>query len=602
MLSSVEQIKSRLSTFDVVGSYIKLQRAGANFKAICPFHTEKTPSFSVSTARDSWHCFGCAKGGDQFAFVMEIEGVDFKEALEILAKRAGVELTYERPEERSARARLFALMEEATRFYEAELPRNPMVIEYLKKRGVTEASIKNFRLGYALPESQGWRTFADHARKKGYTDTELDKVGLVIRKEPQASSSILHTSSFYDRFRNRIMFPIADPGGRVVGFSARIFGQQLATNNQLAAGSGKLAAAPAKYINTPQTALYDKSRVLYAFDKARVAIRRENTAILVEGQMDALMAHQSGTEYIVAVSGTALTSIQLQAIHRLADKLLMCFDMDEAGESATRRSIDLALKGGFEVQIIGLEAKDPADVIRDNPEEWAAAVKGAKEVVAFFLGQALAKYDVATAAGKRAVSSATLSLIAAIPRSIEKSHWVSRLAAALGVKEEAVWEDMARVSASASTRRVVPQSTPAGIIKSRLAILEERLLGLLLLGPTTAFSQIAADTFQGSLHQEVYTAAAGLAGATDRKVFLAGLTPEGQALANRLMFEAELTGLANFNAEVELCFSELKRERIKSRLGELSTGIREAEAAGDGKRISGMVDEFTRLSRELAIL
>src|SRR3989344_5783300 len=259
-MTPVEQIKSRLSVVDVVSSYVKLIRAGSNFKAVCPFHSEKSPSFFVSPARDVWHCFGCGVGGDQFRFVMQIENVDFREAHRILADRAGVQLRLENPKERDLHARLFDLLELATKFYEQELTRYPTVGTYLTTRGVISDTMQKFRLGYAPPESVGWRAFTEYALKKRYKLEELEKAGLSIRK--QTASELKKTSE---------------------------------------------EDVVAKYINTPQTPLYDKSAVLYAFDKAKMAIRKENGCVIVEGYMDAIMAHQAGTAHVVAVSGTALT-------------------------------------------------------------------------------------------------------------------------------------------------------------------------------------------------------------------------------------------------------------------------------------------------------
>jgi len=594
MASNVEQIKARLSTVDVVSSYLKLLRAGANFKAVCPFHKEKSPSFFVSPARDSWHCFGCGKGGDQIKFVMEMEGIDFREALGILARRAGVELTHERAEVRDERSRLFAILEEAARWYESNFARTPEVRSYMKNRGVSAGSLKTFRLGYALSEQHGWRTLLEHLRAKGYKEAEMEKVGLILRKESTKSQLPINNyqvspTSYYDRFRNRIMFPITDANGRVIGFGGRVFGEATET--------------VAKYINTPQTILYDKSRVLYGFDKAKLELRRTNTVVLVEGYMDALMAHQAGTANTVAVSGTALTPPQLQMLRRLCDKLLMSFDSDEAGESATRRSIDLALEAGFEVQIIGLKAKDPADVVQDNPAVWKRAVEEAQEAIAFFLARALERFDARSVEGKRAISKAILPLVAKVSHEIEKSHWVSRVAGALGVKEEAVWEDLKKIrvlpipnTQTGAARGDVSAPEPAAA-KTRLEMLEGRLLGLHLLGPLPALASINEDVFSLPLHRSIFTSITGVMGGS--KAMLAVLPEEAQTLANRLLFEAELTGMENYDAEAALCIAEIARERTKARLETLALEIRRTETAGDARATSALVSEFSELSRRL---
>ena len=361
MPSPVEDIKSRLAAADVVGSYVRLVKAGQNFKALCPFHNEKTPSFYVSPARDIWHCFGCSKGGDIFAFIKEIEGVDFPEALELLASRAGVILKKEDPRLLTERRRYFFLLEEAVKFYEAELAKRRDVLDYLKERGLKEETIKSFRLGYA---PQSWDGALAHLRGMDFRAEEAERAGLaIISQNPEARSR------FYDRFRGRIMFPIADGAGRTIGFSGRIYEKDLPKNESPENAGGK-------YINTPNTLLFDKSRVLYLWDRAKNEIRQSDACILVEGQMDALMSHQAGIRNVVATSGTALGQGHLNLIRRLTSKLFLAFDADAAGELATKRGVDLVLSSGFDVHIMEVPGgKDPADAIRANPEPIWEEVK-----------------------------------------------------------------------------------------------------------------------------------------------------------------------------------------------------------------------------------
>ena len=362
MRSKVEQIKSKLNIVDVVGSYLKLEKAGGNLKARCPFHNEKTPSFFVSPSRDSFHCFGCNKGGDIFEFVKEVEGIEFVDALKILAERAGVKLVNEDRSQRSEKGRLISAIENATRFYQGELKKNTPAKEYILKRGLTEKTVDEFKVGVA-PDS--WRAIYEHLRNLQFTDSEIEKTGLVIRSP----------KGFYDRFRNRIMFPINNVSGVTIGFSGRI----LPTINQTAQDT-------AKYINSPQTDLYDKSKVLFGFDRGRVLMRTEDTCILVEGQMDLIMSHQAGHLNTVAVSGTALTDEHLKNIKRLANKLVLAFDGDQAGFKASQRGINLALGMGFDVRIAKLPNDvDPADLILENSENWSNSVKNARHVVDFCL-------------------------------------------------------------------------------------------------------------------------------------------------------------------------------------------------------------------------
>src|SRR3989344_3995694 len=390
MASVIDDIKARLDIVELVQSYIRLQKAGVNYKALCPFHSEKTPSFNVSPARQIWHCFGCGLGGDHFKFVMQIEGIEFPEALELLAKRTGVELRRENPKLRSERTRLSQLVEDAARIFESVLhaSKTPEQITaplaYLKKRGLADETIKAFRLGYA-PDS--WDFLMNALSKRGYRLEEIVKAGLAVKSEQ---------GSRYDRFRNRITFPISDASGRVVGFSGRIF-DQIDKADQSASGLGETAdknsfikhsdsstspvlSAPAKYINTPQTLIYDKSKILYGFDKAKEAIRKENAVVLVEGQMDVVMSHQAGIKNTVAVSGTALSTDQLRTLKRLSNTIVSSFDRDAAGEIATKRSLDLAAALDVErkVAILPSGFKDAADAVLKDPEIWRRAVAEAK--------------------------------------------------------------------------------------------------------------------------------------------------------------------------------------------------------------------------------
>ena len=362
MSSTIEQIKARLSVVEVVGSYFKLERAGANYRARCPFHQEKTPSFFVSPSRGRYHCFGCNRGGDLISFVEEIENLDFVGALKLLAERAGVPYSQPDPALASLKDRLYLLHEAAVRYYSGQLKANPAALSYLAERGLTDAAIESFRLGWAPP---GWRNLGAALAGQGFKEDEMVSAGLLV----SASSS----KPPYDRFRSRIMFPLTDTVGRAIGFSGRIFGTD--DNDQ-----------SVKYLNSPATPLYDKSRILYLYDQARLPMRAANRCVLVEGQIDAILSHQAGLAETVAVSGTALTTVHLSLIKRLTDNLIMAFDADLAGVNAGRRAIGLALAAGLEVKIAILPAdRDPADLICENPAAWRQAVGDAVHVIDFLL-------------------------------------------------------------------------------------------------------------------------------------------------------------------------------------------------------------------------
>ena len=460
MSTPVEQIKGRLGIVDVVGSYIKLERAGANMRARCPFHNEKTPSFSVSPAREGFHCFGCGKGGDIFTFVQEIEGVDFPEALKILAARAGVELKREDPRVRSERERLTSILEESTQFFETSLAKNELAKEYLKGRGLTPESIKAFRVGFAPSD---WRALYSFLQSKNYTDAEIEKAGLTVRAQRPGPNG----EAYFDRFRSRVMFPLSTPAGVVVGFSGRIFGD----------------APPdtAKYVNSPQTPLYDKSHLLYGYDKAKNSIREKDACVLVEGQMDIVLSHQAGVTNTVAVSGTALTEFHLGLVNRLTKNLVVAFDPDSAGVNAAARGVDMALVLGMDVRAARLpEGLDPADLVRKDPALWVEAVANAKHIILFFLeyvvGRGLDPREL-----RMEVERRVLPYVARIKSPMDQAHFINTVAHAIGLPEEAIRDAVITISkitpsGSVSMRKQTGPPTPQ---LSRRTMIQERLLGLI---------------------------------------------------------------------------------------------------------------------------
>ncbi|MBI2453055.1 MAG: DNA primase, partial [Parcubacteria group bacterium] len=412
MDNAVQEVKNRLDIAQVVGSYLKLQRAGANLRGLCPFHSEKSPSFFVSPVRQTWHCFGCSRGGDVFKFVQEIEGIEFGDALRLLAQRAGVDLPAYSPrlaKEKSERARMQELLELACQFFEKQLISSSKGQEakaYLKDRGLSEESVAEWRLGWS-PGGKG-KTLIEFLRSRGYSLAEIGQAGLTVQSQ----------GSTYDRFRSRIMFPVQDLHGKIIGFGGRIFG---------AKEGGELA----KYINTPNTLLYDKSRVLYGLDRAKTECRRQDSCLLVEGYMDAIMVSQAGFKNVVAVSGTALTQQHLNTLKRYSNNLTLSFDMDSAGDAATKRGIDLALSQEFSINVVVMpQGKDPGDVAQD-PKQWKALVAKATSILDFLFTTALSRFDAASAEGKRAIGKELIPVIKKISNRIEQAHWARKLATEL---------------------------------------------------------------------------------------------------------------------------------------------------------------------------
>ncbi len=436
MADTVQQIKDRLSIVDVVSQYVKLDRAGASLRARCPFHTERTPSFHVSPDRGTYHCFGCNVGGDIFSFVEAIEGLDFKGALKVLAEKAGVELVYERggKEKKDERERLFELMEVATIFYVLRL--SDAAKKYLKERGMKGETIKTFRLGLA---GDSWSEASEYLKGKKFTDKEILDAGLAKKSE---------RGSLTDKFRNRIMFPISDPAGRIVGFSGRIF-PSTASHSDLATGQAAKTDGsfePPKYMNSPETSLFHKSNILYGFDRAKVAIRKLNCAILVEGQMDLLASHQAGWWNTVAVSGTAFTHEHAALIRRMTDNLVLALDADAAGIKAAGRAARAALQGGLNVKVAKLTmGLDPADLIqKEGADAWKKAIRDSKDIITFLL-DVLEEHTPQQDRFRRVVEAVVLPFLTDVQSPIAREQYLHEVARRLGVSESAVAEALEKL-------------------------------------------------------------------------------------------------------------------------------------------------------------
>jgi len=428
MNSPVQKIKERLSIEEVVSSYIKLDKAGSNLKARCPFHNEKTPSFFISPDRGTYYCFGCGASGDIFSFVEEFEGLDFKGALKLLADRAGVQLEHFNPKEESEKEKLYRVMEEATLYFENNLKESAEVLEYIKSRGINEKSIKDFRVGYAILD---WRKLYDYLRSKNFSDTEIEKAGLAKKTE----------KGMYDRFRGRVMFPITDSSGRVIAFSGRIF-----------VDDGKSA----KYLNSPETPIFSKNAVLYGIDKAKDSIRKNNFSILVEGQMDLILSHQAGYKNTVASSGTAMSDStvskenvvsNLGLVRRLSPNIVLAFDADKAGANATIRAGKIALSLGMDVKVVKMgEGVDPADLIsKTGVDAWRQVIKDAKHIIEFLLNKVLENYKDDSRKAGREIKEKILPFVSALESSIEKMHFLKKISDRSGIPQSALEDDLKKI-------------------------------------------------------------------------------------------------------------------------------------------------------------
>ena len=511
-MSVIDDVKQRLDIVQVVSEYTKLQKSGRNYRALCPFHSEKNPSFFVFPERQSWHCFGaCGTGGDIFSFTMKKEGVDFAQALHLLANKAGVSLvapaTPEKQTQNKEREKLFEVNEATAEYYHhlllntsvGEIARN-----YLTRRGLLPETIKNFQLGFA-PE--GWDTLKQYLKDKGYEEAELLAAGLLVEREDKNN---------YDRFRNRLMFPIRDIQGKILGFGARALDDSLP-----------------KYLNSPKTPVFDKSSSLYGIDRAKTAIRQKDQAVIVEGYIDVLTAHQHGYYNVVASMGTAMTERQLAIIKKLTRNLILALDADAAGEEAVARSgeivdqmlalppLDYCLMGddfyenydkirGFEVKVFVLpQGKDPDEVIKEDASQWQKLIADAKPMIDFIFGTGIAKVDVRSAKDKSAFVEKQLPLLSKIKDPIRQAHYIERLARLLNIDDRDVADTLRRFQAIEKRRKTNKGFiSPAPLVPTFTSTkpVEEYCLALLFQYPElkSESTGLSPDHFENTENRELF--------------------------------------------------------------------------------------------------
>lgn len=599
-----EEIKSRLDIVDVIQEYIQLKKAGANYKAVCPFHNEKTPSFMVSEDKQIWHCFGCSEGGDIFAFVMKMEGMEFPDALRLLAGKAGVELRRRDPELQTKTGKALEVLELATKYFQKVLLESKSaesVRSYLTKREVSDLSRDEFKIGYAV---ESWDALLNYLKKKGHSDDDILNAGLIIRRTVDQGSSA--GSGFYDRFRDRLMFPIADAHGRTIGFG----GRTLKSDDEVA-----------KYVNSPQTLVYDKSRVIYGLDKAKTAIRKAGYAIVVEGYTDVIASHQAGITNVVSSSGTALTEGQLGLLKRYCQKLILAFDMDLAGDSATKRGIDLAIALGFEVKIAMMpKGEDPDELIKKSPNDWKQVLKSAKSIMDYYFSTTLEGLDLSKVEDKKQASKELLPVIKKIPDKVEQTHYLQELARLLKVKEEVLVDALGTVKVEQvrTSGKEKPPEAPK-VTQSEQNLVSERILGLLLKYPEA--SGVAAlelkEAYFSPATRELYIAYKDYYNNKGNKdfdfdEFRNQLNTKDKDLAEdsaRLTLAIEkdfedFTGdvQKEVSQEIEVLKKRLAAIYLKAELVKIEEKIRQAEDSNNKKDLDELTSEFNKLSLKLGEL
>lgn len=420
-MDAVEDIKARLNIEDVVGEYVQLKRSGRNFKGLSPFANERTPSFMVSPEKQIWHDFSSGKGGNVFGFIMEVEGMDFKEALEHLAQKAGVDLSQYRGRRGGGNSqqkdRLYEALDLAAKFYQVQFSKTKEAYEYiLGKRQFSKQTALEWRIGYA-PSGNGGQTLFKFMMSKGFTPDELQKAGLAVKRR-------YGNGGYGDMFRGRITLPLQDPHGRVVGFTARLL---------------KDDPDSPKYINTPQTLLYDKSRHVYGLHLAKESIRKSGFVVLVEGNLDVVASHQAGVRQVVATAGTALTEPNLKALSRFTGDVRLSFDADKAGIAATERTIPIASKTGVSLSIISIPSgKDPDELIKQSADTWRAVINKQQYALDWLMDRYKAELDLTTAQGKKQFSDVLLPVIRKLQDSVEQDHYMVEVAKVLGVSRDAL--------------------------------------------------------------------------------------------------------------------------------------------------------------------
>ncbi|MBI5621744.1 DNA primase [Candidatus Falkowbacteria bacterium] len=596
MFSPTEEIKSKLDIVELLQEYIKLQQAGQNWKARCPFHNEKTPSFMVSRDKQIWHCFGCGEGGDVFTFVQKIEGVDFPEALKLLAHKAGVVLERQDPAVTSQRNTLVDINELAAKYYHKVLLESSAATaarDYLAARGADQLTIDSWQLGYA-PDS--WEETLNFLKKKGFSEQDIFLAGLAVKKERGVG--------FYDRFRNRLMFPIHNHHGQVVGFSAR---------------SLDADAKEAKYINTPQTAVFNKGHLLFGLEKAKQEIRKNKVAVLVEGNMDVITSHQAGVGNVVASCGTALTIDQVKILKRSSDTMALSFDPDAAGQNAAERGIDVALQQGMNVRVITLPVgQDPDDFIkRHSAEEWRARISAAVPVLQYYFDKSFTGADLTDPQVKKAIAAKLLTVIVKVADAVEQTHWLQQLADKLSVPENILRETVTKLTSIRKSESGVTLTTPSlHASMSRAEKESERFLAILLHRPE--FLQYAAEhllpeMLVGQRPVVLYTdliiyynkatdeTKADLNGLI--KAFFKNLDKEfidyGNQLSLMIAEESDSLSSDQVKNEVIHIIRDLKHHYLKSQLKQLGEQIKVQEDAGNSAEVKRLSEKFSALTEQL---
>lgn len=576
-MSDVDDIKSRLDIVKVIGESVALKKAGRNFKGLCPFHSEKSPSFMVSPERQSYHCFGCEEGGDIFDFVMKREHVDFAEALRMLAQRAGVTLKGYDAKAGKAKQRLFDANEQTAAYFVAALAHaaGKTARDYLKSRGLKEKTIKQFRVGFAPDD---YTALVEALKKKGFSEQELTDAGVAGRG----------ARGPYARFRGRLMIPITDTQGSVRGFTGRILDEE--------------AKDTGKYVNTPETEIYHKGKLVFALDQAKDAIVEADSVVLVEGQMDVLSAHQAGTTNIVAVSGTGMTEEQLRQLTRFTKTVVLALDNDEAGRKASLRILELIGDRDVELKMVDLgEHKDPDELITKDAKAWAECVKNAEPVIDFLLKRALAEHE--SPYDRQAIRGILDEVLPALRfrQALDQDFYSEQLANTLGIERDSIKQRLKELTGADQPAKTAIETVAAEVAgrtehrKTPEDLVSERMLGLVLTTPHLAPKLEELD-------QRIFSEAYRQAADTLKKQYNRQTASDIRALldvCNLAAAEYEPMTEEERAAEFDRLYARLKALWVRQYQPKLMAAIKRAEASGDISRRNKLMEEYITLTKKV---
>jgi len=580
MQDAKEEVRSRLNIEDVIGEYVQLKRAGRNYKGLSPFSGEKTPSFYVSPDKNIWHDFSSNKGGDVFTFVMEVEGMDFRQALEHLARKAGVELMeYESPDAKRRAAlkkRAIEANELAARYYQQNLLRNQHALEYVfKERKLSKQVVQDFQIGYAPDNGSALTNFL---LKRGFSKQEIAEAGLANRYGG-------------DMFRGRMMVPLMDGSGQVIGFTGRIIAE--------------VPNAP-KYLNTPQTLVYDKGRHIFALSQAKEAIRRAEYVVMVEGNLDVVSSHQAGVKQVVATAGTAMTEHHLRAMKRLTGDVRLAYDSDKAGVAATERAIGLASQVGVELTVITLTdgAKDPDELIQISPKKWQQAIDAAVPAVEWVLEQYAARVDLTTAVGKREFTTAGLNVVTALNDPIEQEYYEQKIADMSGSSLEAVRSKRAAKTKPELKLREVKAPQRKDAADGEQYTYEDELLAVAAVDAPSQelFAHLDISYFHGEERQALarYYVTNGGKALDDTPEELQKYDTYVKIVLLRADERYIKLDSNDRYYETARLIKQMKQEHMKQTRDTMTTELREAESNGDDVRAMQLLVQLNELTKEIA--